>query len=764
MTDIANCGAWVKIPVPRVDDWGGSGLQTIFNDLGPTGEPVFLPVGYSTITWTAIDNSGNRSYCYGQITVGNEESPMNGFLNRVEFCEGSDVEINPRMSGTGPYVYEWSYYNPATFEMVVLSTDSIFRIPKVKKSDERQYMYVVKSPCNNDIFRREFFLKVNPSPQVTLTGLNAGYCEYDLSGKPLAYSPAGGVLVGDKLVNGAFYPSKAGVGTYTFSYVYHDDALGCPATATLTTQVYATPVVEAFIDTAYCINNPVLKLNATNSIYAGPGISGATFNAALAQAGTHTITRTVTVDGCINSATQSVRIQGNVPNAAIVTSGAICSNKGRVKLEAVTAGGTWSGDKVYADNSTPYFNVNAAELGEHKIYHEMVDGICVSTDSATVDVVDSEYGLPFTFNTYCYDQGLVSMDVSDGKNYFGYGIDKNMFNPAAYDTTTTALFGVSTVNTKGCIDTVWRAMAVLKPELIDPLKLICKKGDPTVLNVDSKLAPPTWFDNTTGYTKTVYDSGSYIVELRNMSGCVKIDTFQVQSKQANLPALINNTDQLYKCIDAMTTLTAGGDYVSQIWSTGEQGRTITVSSPGEYKVYVTDSEGCELADSIRVDDYPRMENNLLTNNGTYLEAVASTAYTWYKDGLPIDGASGQILPFTESGNYYVQLVDNNGCLSASDVLQVVVTSTDGEGKDWKCLVYPNPGTGKYQFEFTAKPSYDLDIVFINVLGQTVQQLRIDSRSDQSVYYAHLEAQPAGVYWALIRQKDRTTVVKLVKVD
>lgn len=762
--DDAICGARVKLPVPQVDDWGGSGLQTIFNDIGPIDSAVFLPVGYSTVMWTAIDNSGNRGYCFSQVTVGKEESPLNGFSHRVEFCEGSDVEINPRMSGTGPYVYEWSYYNPTTFEMVVLSTDSIFRIPHVKESDERQYMYVVKSPCNNDIFRREFFLQINPSPQVTLSGLNAGYCEYDLSGKPLTYSPAGGVLVGDGLVDGKFYPSKAGIGTHTFSYVYHDDALGCPATASLTTEVHVTPVVEAFIDTAYCINNPVLKLDATNSVYTGPGISGTTFNAALAQAGTHTITRSITVDGCVNSAAQIVRIQGNVPDATILTGGAICSNKGRVKLEAVTTGGTWSGEKVYIENNIPYFNVNAAVLGEHKVYHEMVDGICVSTDSATVDIIDSEYNLPFTFNAYCYDQGLVPMDVSGGKNYFGYGIDKNMFNPAAYDTTTTALFGISTVNARGCIDTVWRAMAVLKPEIIDPLKLICKKGDPTLLSVDSKLASATWFDTTTGYTKTVYDSGSYIVELRNTSGCVKVDTFRVESKQASLPALINNTDQLYKCIDAMATLTASGNYVSQVWSTGEQGRTITVSSPGEYKVYVTDSVGCELADSIRVEDYPRMENNQLTNKGTYLEAVASTSYTWYKDGLPIDGASGQILPFPESGSYYVELADNNGCLSASDVLQVVVTSTDGEGKDWKCLIYPNPGTGKYQFEFTAKPSYDLDIVFINALGQTVQQLQINSRSDQAIYYAHLEAQPAGVYWALIKQKDRTTVVKLVKVD
>ncbi len=122
-------------------------------------------------------------------------------------------------------------------------------------------------------------------------------------------------------------PSKAGVGQHTVTYTYHDDALGCPASSITKTEVFKTPVVDAFIDTAYCVNNVVLQLDGTNSTYAGPGISGTTFNAAVAQAGTHTITCTVKVNGCASSRSADVKIQGNVPDASIVTAGPICSNK-----------------------------------------------------------------------------------------------------------------------------------------------------------------------------------------------------------------------------------------------------------------------------------------------------------------------------------------------------------------------------------------------------------------------------------------------------
>jgi hypothetical protein len=263
--------------------------------------------------------------------------------------------------------------------------------------------------------------------------------------------------------------------------------------------------------------------------------------------------------------------------------------------------------------------------------------------------------------------------------------------------------------------------------------------------------------------KSVYDTGSYIVELRNTIGCIKIDTFLVRSKQAALPSLINHTDQLFKCVDATATLAVDANFARYVWSTGAEGQTITVSAPGEYGIYVTDDEDCELYDKIVVSDYAPIANNQLTNNGTYLEAIPSASYTWYRNDVLIEGAESQTLPVMEAGDYYVSLLDNNGCVSVSDIMQVILTSVD-ERENTKFLIYPNPGKGRFTFEFGPQRKSDLEIVFINALGQFIKRLTVDRQSSQLIYPVNLEAFPSGVYWALVTEEDRTTAVKIVKID
>jgi hypothetical protein len=228
--------------------------------------------------------------------------------------------------------------------------------------------------------------------------------------------------------------------------------------------------------------------------------------------------------------------------------------------------------------------------------------------------------------------------------------------------------------------------------------------------------------------------------------------------------LIGTPQELYKCIDDSVDLYVDADFAQYSWSTGAEGDRITVSQPGDYIVYVTDDEDCELTDSVVVLDYTPLENNLLTNKGTYLEAIASTSYAWYRDGTMVEGESDQVLTLTAPGNYYVTLLDGNGCVSASDTLQVIMTAIAGETGSTTCLIYPNPGKGKFVFEFKTVPQEDIEIVFTNAIGQQVRKVKIDSQSNRFLYQVNLEDQPSGVYWAYLRQGDKTTVVRLVNIN
>jgi hypothetical protein len=274
-----------------------------------------------------------------------------------------------------------------------------------------------------------------------------------------------------------------------------------------------------------------------------------------------------------------------------------------------------------------------------------------------------------------------------------------------------------------------------------------------------------WYDNTTAYTKTVNQIGKYPVELNNSFGCVEVDTFYVRTKQAALKALINNTRELYKCISSSVNLTVDYAFAEYTWSTGVQGNAITVSEPGKYSILVKDAEDCLLKDSILVNDFAAVTNNIVSDMGTYLEAITSTTYQWYKDGVLIPNADDKILTVQETGNYYVSILDINGCTSVSNMYQkIVVSGVHSASNTIDSKIYPNPGTGAYVLEFASQTGQAVNIIIYNALGIQVQQMTIDKPSSSMSQSINLENQPAGVYSAHISQGDYTGIIRIIQVE
>jgi hypothetical protein len=764
--DSGTCGATIVLPVPKAK--GDGGITAIFNDQGPIDSSIFFTAGYHPILWTVVDFSGNRSSCSIPIIVGETVSVVNPLNGTHNVCAGSGITFNPSLIGKGKYTYEWHYYDGDSLKNIIVSTDSIFTIAQAGSNDQKQYQLWVSNTCQQSVYSSEFYLKVNASPAVTLTGLNTAYCSYNSSAIPISFSPAGGVLSGNGLGGNKFYPSKAGAGISTISYVYYDSSLACAATASLKVNVYDKPAIEAFIDTAYCINNPTVQLDTTNkSTYSGAGISGTLFKPALVLAGTHAISRTITVQGCVNSATQSVRINGNLPDASITAIGPLCDNQAPVKLHAAATGGAWQGSAVYTDtNNVSYFNVRTANLGANKISYKVIQDVCVAADSAVVQVKSAAYTLPYNLIAYCYNQAPVSMDTTDHKRYLGYGIQDNIFTPSVYDTTTVAFYGISTLNANGCIDTTWRMFAILKPQLPGPTQAICGTGDSVLLSVDPiSYNAVKWYDSSTTYSKWISATGNYTVELHNSTGCSKTDTFHVLTKQEALGSIINHTHHLYKCSNTSISLKVDTSYMNSSWSTGEQGDSIRVSATGKYFVYVTDKSNCSLYDSIIVSDYPAIQNNIISNKNTYLEAITASSYQWYNNGVALTGSTSKDLTLNSTGDYYVMILDTNGCLSTSNILTVTsITSISLAAGKNVYSIYPNPGTGEYRLELKGKTTVAVEVIIYNAMGENIKTLTIPPSPADGKFSINIEEQPAGIYFASIRDGDYSSIQKIVKIQ
>ncbi len=186
---------------------------------------------------------------------------------------------------------------------------------------------------------------VNSLPTVSFSGLAANYC-VNASPVTLTGSPAGGTFSGPGISGNVFNPAVAGVSLgmlHIISYSYTDIATGCSNSISQSVIVYPLPVLSiAGLATQYCINASPVTLTGSpaGGTFSGPGISGSTFNPAIAgTGGPYTITYSFTniLTGCSNTVSQLVSV-GALPSVSISGNNFVCSGGSALLTAAATAG------------------------------------------------------------------------------------------------------------------------------------------------------------------------------------------------------------------------------------------------------------------------------------------------------------------------------------------------------------------------------------------------------------------------------------------
>lgn len=185
-----------------------------------------------------------------------------------------------------------------------------------------------------------------------------------------------------------------------------------------------------------------------------------------------------------------------------------------------------------------------------------------------------------------------------------------------------------------------------------------KNGNPVGMNSDT-------------YTELNPADGDIISCLLIASGnCLSIT--QVSSNAITLRLYPDPVPQL----DPSPTICAGaerildpGNFASYNWSNGAVSRTISVNSPGQYSVTVTDNNGCTATTSLTISDVlPAPVNFLpadtsLCNFGeiTLRPLATFSTYTWNT------GSVLQAISITNPGDYWLQVTDNNGCTGRDSI-------------------------------------------------------------------------------------------------
>jgi hypothetical protein len=151
-------------------------------------------------------------------------------------------------------------------------------------------------------------ITVNPLPTVS-TGTYGPVC-IDASPVSLSATPSGGTWSGTGVTGSTFNVQTAGVGSHQIIYNY-TDANGCSAADTTSITVNPLPVVNAGSYDPVCDYVDTLQLSGTPSggVWSGNGVTGSTFNAQTAGAGTHQIIYNYTdANGCSAADTTSITV------------------------------------------------------------------------------------------------------------------------------------------------------------------------------------------------------------------------------------------------------------------------------------------------------------------------------------------------------------------------------------------------------------------------------------------------------------------------
>ncbi|MFN0276133.1 MAG: T9SS type A sorting domain-containing protein [Chitinophagales bacterium] len=221
----------------------------------------------------------------------------------------------------------------------------------------------------------------------------------------------------------------------------------------------------------------------------------------------------------------------------------------------------------------------------------------------------------------------------------------------------------------------------------------------------------------------------------------------VPETACSLTATISPTGPTTFCIPGDVTLNAstGTGFIYQ-WKkdginiSGATSASYTASATANYSVEITSSICSDISDEISVTAVSKPAatidnldafNDICFDPSIKLKANSGAGYSykWYKDEIPIAGATSQIFYATEEGLYVVKVTNSTGCSKLSAPYTIINTCKMSIGHIYQSnkiiTIYPNPSSGTFTLEFDeVLQDHLLSISIKNLLGEEVYHQQI----------------------------------------
>jgi PKD repeat protein len=291
-------------------------------------------------------------------------------------------------------------------------------------------------------------------------------------------------------------------------------------------------------------------------------------------------------------------------------------------------------------------------------------------------------------------------------------------------------------------------------------------GESITLNVGSPMDTILWSTGDTTMSVTFSAPGTYDVSILSVCGTGMDAIVITASAIAYTDFLVAN--ELEFCAGDNVLLFSSGVYDTYAWTGGSSNDSLTVSAGGTYTLDVTDACGSG-SESVTI-----FENEVptasFTSTMSYLTGIftntstssGATNYSWtFGDG----GTSTEENPvhvYSATGIYTVTLTVTNDCGSETFTESVSTTVGLDELDELGTIsVYPNPSNGLFTLDVNLNQSMKLDIVVVNVLGETVVVKEINALNGVSSEVIDLSTDAPGVYFLKIMSDNLAISTKVL---